>query len=153
MMRLPRQSQTAGNQRPWQRLGLAVGFLWIAGCGGSSLETAKVTGKVTLNGHPVSQGKIMFRPAKGPLAAGALGPGGRYELSTFSPGDGVIVGECAVAIAAPSYGLPMAGMPPNPPPPPPEEAIPARYHNFETSGLIRVVEEGDNVFDFELGGS
>lgn len=133
--------------------GHVTGYLLIAlllsGCGGSSLSVAKVTGKVTLKGRPVTQGKVIFRPAKGPMAVGQLGPGGTYSLMTYKPEDGAIVGECAVAIAAPTWGAPMPGFTP-PPPPPSEETIPAKFHNFESSGLKRTVEDKDNVIDFEL---
>jgi len=129
-------------------LGLAL--VLAAGCGGSPFTVAKVTGKVTLNSRPVTQGKVIFRPAKGPVAVGALGPGGVFTLTTFEPNDGAIVGECAIAIDAPTWGAPMAGFTP-PAPPPPEETIPMKFRSFETSGLTRTVQDQDNVFDFELG--
>jgi hypothetical protein len=120
-----------------------------SGCGGSSLTTAEVTGKVTLKGRPVTQGKVLFRPEKGPMAAGNLESDGSYTLTTYRPGDGAIVGKCAVAIAAPTYGAPVPGAPPDIPPPR-DETIPTRFHNFGSSGLIRMVDYSDNVFDFEL---
>jgi hypothetical protein len=68
---------------------------------------------------------------------------------TYKPGDGAILGECAIAIDAPTWGAPMAGFTP-PPPPSPEETIPQKFHSFETSNLKRTVEARENVIDFEL---
>lgn len=129
--------------------GLVTVTLLLAGCGGAPFALAKVSGKVTLKGRPVTQGKVLFRPEKGPVAVGALGPGGTYTLMTYKPGDGAIVGECSVAIDAPTWGAPMAGFTP-PPPPPPEETIPLKFHSYETSGLKRTVEAKENIIDFEL---
>lgn len=128
---------------------LSLAMLMLAGCGGSPFTLAKVDGKVTLNGRPVTQGKVLFRPAKGPVAVGALGSDGTYSLMTYKPGDGAIVGECSVAIDAPTWGAPMAGFTP-PPPPSLEETIPKKFHSFGTSNLKRTVEARENVFDFEL---
>ena len=127
---------------------MAVAIGTAVGCG-SPFTLAKVSGKVTLKGRPVTQGTVLFRPAKGPVAAGVLGSGGSYTLTSLSPGDGAIVGECAMAISAPRFGLPPPGQP-IPKPPPPEETILKKFHEFATSGLARTVEDKDNVFDFEL---
>lgn len=137
--------------RPFHRSNglLLLATLLLAGCSDTPFTLAKVHGKVTLKGRPVTQGKVLFRPAKGPVAVGAIGPGGTYSLMTFKPGDGAIVGECSIAIDAPTWGVPMAGFVP-PPPPSPEETIPQKFHSYETSGLKRTVEDHENVFDFEL---
>ena len=127
----------------------ALPAVFLLGCSGSGFDIAPVSGTVTLNGRPVTQGMVIFTPEAGPQAAGQLGPGGRYTLTTLKPDDGAIVGEHSVAIEAPTYGAPMGNYKP-PPPPPPEETIPPQYHHPTTSGLTRTVERGRNSFDFEL---
>jgi hypothetical protein len=80
--------------------------LTIAGCGTSGDErpTAKVTGKVTVNGTPVTSGELVFSPtggtnSKNPGQAGR-GPvksDGTYEVSTYGNGDGAVVGKHRVS--------------------------------------------------------
>jgi hypothetical protein len=89
-----------------RRLGLGTKFtalgllvMPITGCGRPLPETAKVAGHVTLDGQPVTQGTIMFIPELGRPATGTIGPEG-YELTTFEPGDGAILGRHTDTIAA-----------------------------------------------------
>src|SRR5262245_37564353 len=86
------------------RLLLAGCLLGLArpGCGG--LRLGKVSGKVTVGGKPVTTGTIMFHPASGPTAVGAIGPDGSYTLTTIKKGDGAVVGSHRVTIEATSVG-------------------------------------------------
>ena len=123
----------------------------VVGCGQGALSTGKVSGKVTLRGKPITQGKVTFLPEKGPVASGELGSGGVYTLVTYQSGDGAIIGNCSISITPPTQAAPLPGVNiPPPPPPRPEVTIPKKYHRFDTSGLKRKVESTDNVFDFEL---
>lgn len=64
----------------------AVGMLSLSGCGG--LKLVPVAGKVTLNGQPLSTGRVLFSPdsSKGNEApvgcSGRLDSQGRFELRT-----------------------------------------------------------------------
>lgn len=80
---------------------LAAGLLAAAGCGGPRL--APVSGRVTVGGKPVPEGVVMFHPADGPTAVGAI-KDGAYTLTTFKPGDGALVGDHKVTISATSVG-------------------------------------------------
>ena len=122
----------------------------LPGCGRKALGTAPVRGKVTLGGKPVTQGKVLFLPQKGPMASGELGPDGGYALMTYSPGDGAIVGECSVSIQPFSERTAKPGENRPVPSPRPEVDIPKKYHRVDTSGLKRMVESQENEFDFEL---
>jgi len=70
------------------------------GCGSDNgLDLAKVRGKITLKGEPISYGSIMFEPEQpGPPAIGSIGADGSFVLSTETSGDGAVVGSHRVAI-------------------------------------------------------
>jgi hypothetical protein len=75
-----------------------------SGCGADNgLTLAKVSGKVTFNGKPVTNGTVFFMPDEsagtvGPAAAASLKADGTYIMSTENPSDGVIVGTHRVGI-------------------------------------------------------
>ncbi|WP_165250989.1 hypothetical protein [Paludisphaera soli] len=79
----------------------AAVLLATTGCGpGNGLSLARVSGKVTYKGEPVTFGTILFEPEKPdvPPAAGSIGKDGGFILSTEDPGDGAVVGSHRVAI-------------------------------------------------------
>jgi hypothetical protein len=62
---------------------------------------------VTIDGKPLAHGKIMFAPVSnagghqaGKVAVGNIQPDGTYELTTYSNGDGAIVGDHWVTLLA-----------------------------------------------------
>lgn len=75
--------------------------LSLAGCGSADTgpDRAIVTGKVTFEGKPVSQGQIWFLPAAGREApqAGATITDGSYRVENKG---GVPIGSCQVKITA-----------------------------------------------------
>ena len=79
-----------------------------AGCSKSPYDLAHVRGKVTIDGKPLSIGKVMFAPIAqgesrevGKPAFGALQSDGSFVLTTFQDGDGAVVGEHWVTIFGP----------------------------------------------------
>jgi len=75
----------------------------LVGCSGNGLNLAKVSGKVTYKGQPLSNGTVFFMPdenkgTKGMPAMAAIADNGSYVLSTETTGDGVIVGNHMVGI-------------------------------------------------------
>jgi hypothetical protein len=84
------------------RLGIAFSLtsaVALAGCTKSPYELAPVQGRVTIDGVPLTQGKVMFAPTArgdnvnpGKPAFGAIGPDGHFTLTTFKEGDGAVVG-------------------------------------------------------------
>jgi len=112
------------------------------GCsGGPKLPPlARVTGRVTLDGKPVTTGIIVFVPDTdkgndGPMAVGAMDRDGRYTLFTLKA-EGAKVGWHKVRVEEPlGQGW----------------AVPARYANTASSGLTAEVKaDEDNVIDFKL---
>jgi hypothetical protein len=80
--------------------------LSCSGCGKqSSYEVAVVRGTVTLDGKPITGGKVMFSPtAQGQNAKagkpgfGTLGPDGSFVISTYGNEDGAVVGKHWVSV-------------------------------------------------------
>ena len=93
----------------------------VVGCGGAA--KAKVTGKVTYQGQPVSGGSITLAPqttldpeAPARPAAGEVKPDGTFVLGTDKATDGAAIGRHKVNYSVPvaviewdGYGQPPAG--------------------------------------------
>ena len=133
------------------RKGIIFAFFFLAiplviGCGPGRPETAKVQGTVTYEGKPLDGARVTFYPSGSRPAGGITDAEGKFNLMTFEQGDGVILGECGVAIAK------SKGTPPSPQNPMGTMIylIPKRYSSPKTSGLIRKVESGENNFTFDL---
>lgn len=85
-----------------------VGLLLIAsfvGCNQYEFPMAKASGRVRLDGQPLTNAKVMFAPVAaegatvaGKAAFGRLDVDGRFTLGTFVEGDGAVVGEHWVTV-------------------------------------------------------
>jgi hypothetical protein len=126
----------------WARVAAAV---WLAvGCTSAPAPSAVVTGKVTLAGHPVTAGTVLFMTDAGDAAAAELADDGRYTLRCRPD-------LFKIAITPPPPVDPLslpAGAPKQAAAKPAE--IPRRYHDFGTSGLVFEAKQGDNQFDIAL---
>lgn len=119
----------------------------LAGCSSDQLETAEVHGTVTLDGNPLTNAQVLFSPARGRGARGSLGSDGTFTLTTYSKGDGAIVGLHQVSI------LPVTPL--NATTAEAESSsqieIPVRYTVGATSGLTADVKPNQlNRADFNL---
>jgi len=119
----------------------------VAGCGES--QTIKVTGTVTLNGQPAENVEVTFLPQTGRPATGVTDSAGKFELSTFKPGDGAMPGDQTVTLG--EY------YPPGKPPPMPrgneplKSRFPPTYGDTVNSPLKAKVERGGkNDFQFDV---
>ena len=91
----------------------------VAGCGpDNGLHLAKVHGKVTYKGQPITYGTIMFEPdnskgTNGPSAVGSITSDGSFTMSTEESGDGAVVGSHRVAVVGlePMPDAPQKAMP------------------------------------------
>lgn len=90
--------------RNWMIVGL-LGLMVSSGCGESGLETAYVSGKVVVNGQPVTAGTIIFTPKAdgnemmaGKPATGYIESDGSFVLSTYGNSDGAVVGSHLVTV-------------------------------------------------------
>lgn len=138
-------------------------LVFLSACGTSVQSdrpaTHPVSGTVTMNGQPVARANLSFQLADGSgSAAGVTDNQGRYELTTFTAGDGAVPGEYLVAITQFEEPPPGAGVPddhpdynPNLPEFVPKNLLPERYATAKSSGLKATVVEGPNTgVDFEL---
>jgi hypothetical protein len=123
---------------------LAAYFVGILGCGKPSyqLETAPVTGTVTLDGQPLPSGYVTLVTSHGRMSSGTIQADGTFALSTYKHGDGGRVGTHPVIVT----------------PVPPDQAtsgkrvpVPDRYTKAGTSGWTFEVKPGeDNVLKLEM---
>ncbi len=107
-----------------------VVVLGLVGCGGQ-VKTYNIPGKLVYeDGSPVTAGgTITLQTKAGDQTIDAHGQAdseGKFTLSTFKEGDGVVAGEHAVSVTPLPAGDSAA---PTTPP------IPAKYSDFSTSGL------------------
>ena len=138
-------------------------LVFLSACGPSVQSdrpaTHPVSGTVTMNGQAVPKATLSFQLADGSgSAAGVTASQGRYELTTFTPGDGAVPGEYLVAITQFEEPPPGAGVAddhpdcnPNLPEFVPTNLLPERYATAGASELKATVVEGPNTgVDFEL---
>lgn len=129
--------------------------LMVLGCGGEgkSAKLVPVSGKVTLDGAPLTSGTINFTPedSKGTAAAGQIGSDGTYKLAAGAK-EGAAVGKYKVSI-----GAGMKSMSTDPSAAPklsePEKApVPQKYQNSDASGIVMEVKEGaqPGAYDIKL---
>lgn len=116
----------------------------FVGCTGSNADTPKMgtaSGKITLNGKPLTDCRINFNSAKtGVGAGGDLKEDGSYTLEGSLP-----VGDYTLFITPPSDFTPakaqtQSGL----------TNVPAKYRGEATSGLTAKVKEGESKYNFDL---
>lgn len=116
----------------------AVALLTLAvvmtGCG-RRFPMAEVSGKVTLDGKPLSGATVMFVPERGFAAAGTLQPDGTFRLISGTPGRGAVIGSHKVAVL---------------PEDPLDTRYPPKFRDPQTSGFSVDVKAGKNTFEFDL---
>jgi hypothetical protein len=110
----------------------------VAGCGGSKL--GRVKGRITCNGKPFYPSAIVFSPVpageadreSGKAAWGSPDEQGRYVLTTYSHGDGALIGKHRVTINV-EY---------------PERPYPCKGYDRKT--IYFEVKPGENEIDIRL---
>jgi hypothetical protein len=112
---------------------LVLAFV-LAGCS-RRFPMAEVSGKVTLDGKPLSGATVMFVPEKGFAAAGTLQKDGTFRLISGRPGSGAVIGTHKVAVV---------------PEDPIDERFPKKFRDPQTSGFSADVKAGKNSFEFDL---
>lgn len=118
----------------------AISFL-VLGCG-AKVELpplGTVTGKVTLDGQPVTNATVTFQSTNGQSAYGNTDASGNYELKFRSGATGAEVGSNTVRIETILDAPPPVGY---------KDPIPAKYNSQTT--LKVDVQAGENTHNFEL---
>lgn len=133
-------------------MAIASAGLLLSGCGsGSDYELAPVSGRVTLDGRPVSGARVSFEPV-GTGSELDLGPGsfaktdgeGRYTLETVDRHPGALVGEHRVRISTFEMARDMSKSHTVR-----EEQVPAQY-NSQSDLTFDVPSKGTDAADFKL---
>ena len=113
---------------------------FAAGCGDGRPTRVPVSGKVMIDGQPLTRGAIRFKPADGRVATGEIGPDGAFTLSTFEPGDGAAVGTHAVTVHA-SEELEANAI---------RWHVPKKYQRASTSELTQTIDGPTDAVVIEL---
>jgi hypothetical protein len=131
---------------------VAVVTLFVAGCGKNPHRLAPVSGRVTMDGHPLASAVVAFLPdtkpgAKpSPTSRGETDKDGRYTLTSSEDKAGAVVGTSKVRISTmkSSGGSEVEGGAILA-----REMVPERY-NARTELTFEVPEVGTEKADFEL---
>lgn len=130
-------------------LASALLFAGLAqGCGGAKeVGLVTVEGVVTLNGAPLPDANVVFRPTKGRPSIGKTDEKGRYQLAYLEGRPGALPGAHQVSISTfvepnsdSSDPLLQKGRP---------EQVPANY-NVRTTLVADLSADGNAVQDFTL---
>jgi hypothetical protein len=150
-----------------------AGATCLAGCSGSGRpDTAPVRGKLTLRGKPVVGATLAFLCDGAPRhAIGTTDSEGNYQLTTFEPNDGAVVGKHVVTIKKFSVAPQEVVIDPSMSPEIMEKArkkaeaatfaaqaraekapqeLPKKYGHPATSDIRKEVVPGENVINIEL---
>jgi len=118
-------------------LGVCVGCLSFGCSGGGDFKVGRVKGQVTCQGQPVAGALIQLIPQatgdsgmSGKSAIGTADDNGNFELSTYQPGDGAVIGTHSVKVGSPD----------------PEKGLPGAVPD----GLTFEVKPGTNELKIEL---
>lgn len=139
-------------KRIWTSIPIICTLVFFTGCTGQSKNLTAVSGTVKAKGKLVSAGEIMFYPSGGGRpAVSEIDSEGRYELTSFEKGDGVVPGSHKVTISVYDTKRPNNAPAPNSVEEETEanmaEAkiiwlIPSKYSELNTTTLTAEVEKG-----------
>lgn len=76
---------------------LAAALLWLSGCD-SRPGRVPVSGKVVIDGQPLTKGFVTVVPADGRPATGQIQSDGTFRLTTFDENDGCLKGTHPVTV-------------------------------------------------------
>ncbi len=132
----------------------------LFGCGGASgnqRETAPVKVTLTLDGSPLADASIAFVASQDPVpASGKTDANGVAEMTTYTSGDGAVLGNHNVMVVKneltgkEAADQDSAAYDPNATGVKVKGLIPAKYSNPGTSGFVAEVKKGKNEFTFDL---
>jgi hypothetical protein len=114
-------------------------LLTVVGCN-QGPKLVKVSGQVLIDGEPVKGGFIQVVPKDERAATGKIGEDGRFTLTTYQEGDGVVLGTHDVAVMATRQLSPTRT----------EHLVPPKYANPATSGVTTTIDGSTNDLKIEL---
>lgn len=129
---------------------MLLAILTLSGCRDRGLRLVPVTGSITLDGKPLAEAGVLFRPCgELPPASGCTNSQGRFRLETLNR-PGAVLGEYSVSIvkqeATGQNALGVAGMGAGDV----RNIVPVKYNKPDTSGLHVTVTAQTHDFTFDL---
>ena len=81
---------------------IAAAFVFVAlvGCGDGRPSRVPVSGRVLIDGKPLTLGSVQFMPSNARASYSTLDNEGRFSLTCFDTNDGVVPGPVTVVINA-----------------------------------------------------
>lgn len=112
----------------------------VLGCG--SPHDSTVSGKVTLDGQPLTTGTVTFAPqGEGRIAYGEINASGEYAVRTLGD-QGMLPGKYNVTIRATGQAAESHL--------PPPLLTPEKYGDPATSGFTAEIKPGANSYNFDM---
>lgn len=138
----------------WKKIALRRGLLWacllsglglftFAGCGGNGDGLAPVSGTVTLDGVPLADAEVIFRPVNGRPSFGKTDATGNYQLRYSAEKMGALLGSHSVTIST------AGDQPDDEDAPTGKEKVPAEY-NSRTTLSAQVTAGMKDPINFDL---
>ena len=120
-----------------------LAVVWLGGCT-SAEPTGTVSGKVTLEGEPVTEGVVSFLSESGYSTTADIQPDGSFSVTGGMPAD-----KYTISVSPPEPTEALA----------PGEAemakspIPRGYFDESTSDIVEEIKEGENTVTIDLKSS
>lgn len=119
----------------------------FVGCG--QKEYGSVSGKVTVQGRPVTEGTLVFSDTGwGHYMTAPINPDGTYSIKATRTSGLLVDGIYTVTINPPILEAPM-GLPKAPPKTKPFP-VPSKYQNLKTTDLKHEQKSASEAFDVEI---
>lgn len=124
---------------PWLVLG---GFIVSeTGCDDGRQEGfVPVSGKVLIDGEPLTTGVVKFAPHGGRQSMGAIESDGTFTLGSYKADDGALIGSHRIAVVAREQVNATTA----------KWFAPKKYSNYQSSGLTAEITEPTKGIELEL---
>jgi hypothetical protein len=106
-----------------------VALVALSGCGDGRPGRVPVSGKVVIDGEPLTSGSVVFVPEHGRQSIGNLDKDGHFVLSSYASNDGAVLGKHKIRILT-LENLSETTL---------KYHAPKRYEDVQTSGLSEVI--------------
>ncbi|MDY3555454.1 hypothetical protein R5W24_004597 [Gemmata sp. JC717] len=125
----------------FRALALATVAGLVGGCGSSTDDADKLTGRVTIGGQPAKDVTVVAIGPDRTEASALTGPNGEYALT--KPPRGALRFRVTALVPPPPAGVQA------PPPPPGTVTVPAKYAKPDNE-LVFTFDGGHQTYDLEL---
>jgi hypothetical protein len=102
----------------------------LTGCGDGRPRRVPVSGRVLIDGQPLTSGYVRLIPPDERAATGRIDENGRFRLTTFEGEDGCVTGTHAVEVSCYDERNPREI----------RWLIPKKYVHYKTSGIEKTID-------------